>query len=231
MAPRTPSNAQIAALLDRIADYLEAKQENPFRIRSYRSAAGAVRLSSAQLGATAKEKGAAGLRGLQGVGEKIAGLIEEYVTSGSVALLKTLESEVKPEELEKVAATKKEHAPAIAGGPLPAVRLILSVDSEYTEKAAEGKLKRIAPRLLNPEKKAWLPIMALSRQGWKFTVMFSNTATAHKLGKTDDWVVVYAEKGKQQSQCTVVTEHRGPLKGKRVIRGREGECSEYYRTN
>jgi DNA polymerase (family 10) len=58
--------------------------------------------------------------------------------------------------------------------------------------------------------------------------MFSNTATAHDLGKTNDWVVVYYEKGKGENQCTVVTESRGALKGKRVIRGREKECVEYY---
>lgn len=58
--------------------------------------------------------------------------------------------------------------------------------------------------------------------------MFSNTARAHELGKTDDWVVVYFRKGKRENQCTVVTETRGPLKGKRVIRGREDECRTYY---
>jgi len=33
---------------------------------------------------------------------------------------------------------------------------------------------------------------------------------------------------KGENQCTVVTESRGELKGKRVIRGREKECGEYY---
>ncbi|HUI64630.1 MAG TPA: helix-hairpin-helix domain-containing protein [Bacteroidota bacterium] len=231
MATRAPSNQQIAALLDRIGDHLAAKEENPFRVRSYRTAASAVRLAKVSLGAMVKKNGSKALLGLQGVGEKIAGLIEEYVTSGSVEMLKSLESEVKPEQLEKVAEDRKIHAPAIPRGPLPKVGLILEIDSEYLQKARQGKLKKIAPKLLNPERKAWLPILASSRSGWKFTVMFSNTATAHKLGKTGDWVVVYAEKGDQQTQCTVVSEHRGELKDKRVIRGREGECREYYRSN
>ena len=231
MATRTPSNQQIAALLERIGDYLAAKEENPFRIRSYRAAASAVRLAKMSLGTKVKKEGREALLALQGVGEKIAGLIEEYVTSGSVEMLTSLEEEVKPEQLEKVVEVRKLHAPAIAGGPLPKVGLILEIDSEYLQRARQGRLKKIAPRLLNPEKKAWLPILATSKSGWKFTVMFSNTPTAHKLGKTDDWVVVYAEKGNQQTQCTVVSEHRGELKGKRVIRGREGECREYYRTN
>jgi len=49
---------------------------------------------------------------------------------------------------------------------------------------------------IEPRKKAWLPLMAREYKGCKFTVMFSNTATAHKLAKTDDWVVVYYETGK-----------------------------------
>lgn len=105
----------------------------------------------------------------------------------------------------------------------------LDVDAEYRKKASAGKLKKIAPRLMNPKKKAWLPIMVKESAGYKFTVMFSNTATAHKLGKTEDWVVVYFEKGKGENQCTIVTEGRGPLKGMRVIRGRERECRSYLK--
>ncbi len=70
--------------------------------------------------------------------------------------------------------------------------------------------------------------MIREHKGYKFAVMFSNTATAHKLGKTDDWVVVYYAKGKRENQCTIVTESRGELKGKRVIRGREAECRKFY---
>jgi putative hydrolase len=33
---------------------------------------------------------------------------------------------------------------------------------------------------------------------------------------------------KAENQCTVVTESRGAVKGKRVIWGRERECEEYY---
>jgi len=108
------------------------------------------------------------------------------------------------------------------------VNLILDVDAEYRRKAAAGKLKKIAPKKLNPEKEAWLPILSTEQEGTRFTVMFSNTKTAHELGKTDDWVVVYYEKGNGENQCTVVTESRGALKGKRVIRGREKECERYY---
>ena len=228
MAASPPSNARIAEVLDLIADYLAAKDENPFRVRSYSTAAASVRSSKIQIGGIVKEGGAPALKGIPGVGERLAGLIEEYVRSGQVELLETLRKEVKPEALERLNASKKKHPPAAASAPQISVALILDTDAEYREKAAARKLKLIAPKLLNPEKKAWLPIMAVSRKGWKFTVMFSNTATAHDLGKTNDWVVVYYESGKGENQCTVVTEVRGPMKGKRVIRGREAECKKYY---
>jgi DNA polymerase (family 10) len=228
MPASPPSNSQIAELFDLIAVHLAAKDENPFRVRSYRTAAASVRSSKTPIGKIAKENGGAALKGIPGVGERLAGLIEEFARTGEVELLESLRKEVSPEDLEKVKAAKKDHPPAGAGGPLIPVSLILDIDAEYREKAAARKLKLISPKLLNPGKKAWLPILAASRKGWKFTVMFSNTATAHKLGKTNDWVVVYYENGKGENQCTVVTEQRGPMKGKRVIRGREAECRKYF---
>ena len=32
-----------------------------------------------------------------------------------------------------------------------------------------------------------------------------------------------------ERQCTVITSQRGPLTGKRIVRGREVECLDYYR--
>jgi len=230
MPSAPPTNAQIAAQLELIADHLAAKDENPFRVRSYRTAAASVRSSRVQIGKKAKEGGAAALDGIPGVGERLAGLIAEYATAGKMELLETLRKEVSAEDLARVQGAKKEHAQAARNAPQIPVGLILEMDADYREKAAARRLKMIAPKLLNPEKKAWLPLLAASRKGWKFTVMFSNTATAHKLGKTNDWVVVYYESGKGENQCTVVTEQRGPMKGKRVIRGREKECGAFYGT-
>ena len=112
----------------------------------------------------------------------------------------------------------------------PSVQLILAIDEEYRKKAAAGQLKKIAPKKFNPEGKAWLSIMTTEREGWRFTVLFSNTQRAHELGKTKDWVVVYYDDASRERKCTVVTEFKGQLNGKRVIRGREKECSEYYET-
>lgn len=56
----------------------------------------------------------------------------------------------------------------------------------------------------------------------------SNTARAHELGRTRDWVVLYFDGGQGERQYTVVTAERGPLKGKRVVRGREDESAAFY---
>jgi putative hydrolase len=107
----------------------------------------------------------------------------------------------------------------------PDVTMLLDVDREYRELAAAGKLRKIAPKRFNPEGEAWLPILHAQRGDWEFTALFSNTARAHDLGKTDDWVVLYfhSDHG-PEGQRTVVTETSGPLEGRRVVRGREAEC-------
>ncbi|MBI4364909.1 MAG: DNA-binding protein [Candidatus Latescibacteria bacterium] len=113
-------------------------------------------------------------------------------------------------------------------GDVPSVVEILDVDREYSEKAARGRLHRIAPRRFNPEKEAWLPVLHTSRRDRHYTALYSNTARAHRLGKTGDWVVLYFDGGHGERQCTVITAERGRLRGKRIVRGREDECSALY---
>lgn len=107
----------------------------------------------------------------------------------------------------------------------PPIELLLDVDREYREKAVAGNLPKIAPRRFNPSGEAWLPVMHANRDGWHFTVMYSNTARAHDLHKTHDWVVIYFYDDQHaERQHTVVTETRGTLEGLRVVRGREADC-------
>ena len=107
----------------------------------------------------------------------------------------------------------------------PGVDLLLDVDAEYRSRAAAGDLPRIAPRRFNPRGEAWLPILHTDRGPWQLTALFSNTARAHELGRTEDWVVVYFhEPDHAEGQRTIVTETRGRLTGQRVVRGREAEC-------
>jgi DNA polymerase (family X) len=269
MASKLASNTEIADVLDRIGDLLEAKGENPFRINSYRRAATLVKDSDCSFARLSQEQGVLGLTKVKGIGDKLAGVIEEFVNTHKVALLEELEKEAptpdpkeqKPSQSEKRTAKRSQPSAGTglrnrggevkpltsergargtnrlrnsSGGAsapvdLPPIGVILDVDAEYRKKAAEGSLKRIAPRQHNPAGDAWLSILSTSRGDWTFTVMFSNTALAHQLGKTDDWVVVYSKKqGEEERQCTVVTEHRGEMKGKRVVRGREAESQQHY---
>jgi hypothetical protein len=109
----------------------------------------------------------------------------------------------------------------------PSVELLLAIDRDYRDAAAAGRLHKIAPRRFNPEHEAWLPVMHGERDGWVFTAMYSNTELAHRLGRTDDWVVIYThEDHGPEGQATIVTEHHGRLRGQRVVRGRERECAD-----
>jgi hypothetical protein len=117
---------------------------------------------------------------------------------------------------------------APAADPTP-VEDLLEVDREYREKAAAGKLRRIAPRRFNPEGEAWLPVLRARHGSRRYTALYSNTALAHESGATRDWVVIYREDPGGSGRWTVVTAGAGPLKGRRVVRGREAECADYYR--
>lgn len=111
----------------------------------------------------------------------------------------------------------------------PDVSLLLDIDRQYRDKAHASELPRIAPKRFNPGGEAWLPVMHTSKSGWHFTALFSNTPRAHQLKRTGDWVLIFFyDEHHHEGQHTVVSETRGPLTGKRVVRGREGECRDHY---
>jgi hypothetical protein len=105
---------------------------------------------------------------------------------------------------------------------------LLDVDEEYRRLADEGKLLKIAPRQFNPGASAWLPILHTERGGRHYTVLYSNTARAHELNTIKDWVVIYRDDAKSDGRWTVITSQFGRLRGRRIVRGREDECWQYY---
>jgi hypothetical protein len=119
------------------------------------------------------------------------------------------------------------HAGSIA--QQPPVSVLLDVDHEYRQKAEADRLPRIAPKRFNPRGEMWLPVLHTQRGNHDYTALFSNTARAHDLGTTHDWVVIYRDDNDGAGQWTVVTARFGRLEGKRVVRGREGECEAHYR--
>ncbi|HXY96635.1 MAG TPA: helix-hairpin-helix domain-containing protein [Steroidobacteraceae bacterium] len=121
------------------------------------------------------------------------------------------------------------HRPAPELTSAPDIAEVLDVDRQYREEAARGSLAQIAPRRFNPRRETWLPVLHTRRGGREYTALFSNTARAHELGRTRDWVVLYYDgSGPAERQCTVITAERGSLRGQRIVRGREDECLAYY---
>jgi Holliday junction resolvasome RuvABC DNA-binding subunit len=291
MPPRPLRNDEVADALERVADLLEAQDENPFRVRAWRSGAGSVRGSVREVSEILAEGGIDALDALPGIGKSLASAIAELVHTGRLRFLDRLEGEIAPEDLfttvpgigEELAARihrelgidtleelelaahdgrlatlagfgarrvravrealagmlsrstrrrarriRQAEAAAAAPPDRPDVATLLTIDAEYRRRAAAGELRRIAPRRFNPEGRAWLPILHAERDGWQVSAMFSNTARAHELGTTHDWVVLYTERDGHEDQVTVVTERHGALAGRRVVRGREGECQALY---
>jgi len=277
-----PTNSEIAARLEKIADLLEAQDANPFRVGAYLSAAREIFERREPVATLLAREGREGLVRLPHIGQSLAALIAEYVRTGRIGLLERLEGHVSPEsvlarapgvgevlaervhdrlgietleDLELAAwdgrldtvpgfGERRLHAvraglagmltrrrlrgPASAGvaEDRPPVSLLLDVDEEYRRRAEAGDLRTIVPRRFNPVGRSWLPILHTERGDWHFTALYSNTARAHRLGRTHDWVVIYYERDGSDGQCTVVTEHQGALSGLRVVRGRESESAD-----
>jgi hypothetical protein len=283
-ALRAIANREIADVLERVADLLEAQDADRYRVAAYRRAALTIRAHPVPIVDVFARGGLEALDALPAIGPTIASQVAELAHRGGSTLLERLEGEVSPERLfatvagigpELAARIHRElcvetledleqaahdgRLAAIAGfgprrvravrdqlaailgrsaryrarrgtsagprAPRPEVATLLAVDAEYRDGAAHGRLRRIAPRRFNPDGQAWLPILHTERDGWQITALFSNTARAHELGRTGDWVVLFYERNGDSGQCTVVTETHGPLAGRRVVRGRESECA------
>lgn len=125
--------------------------------------------------------------------------------------------------LESILARRR---PTRPDGQVPPIEAILEVDETYRSRAKRGTLATITPKRFNPNGENRIPVLHTEIGPWRFTAMFSNTPNAHRFGRTKDWVVVYFEgDGATEGQCTVVTEHNGPLAGMRVVRGFEAETA------
>ncbi|MFK7837465.1 MAG: helix-hairpin-helix domain-containing protein [Sulfitobacter sp.] len=113
------------------------------------------------------------------------------------------------------------------GARHPDVKDILAVDDEYRSRAAT--LPAIKPWRFNESGERRIPILHTERGDWAFTALYSNTAAAHEYRRTEDWVVIYYEhEGAPDGLATVITAHGGQFDGKRVVRGLEEACADYY---
>ena len=84
------NNAEIAKVFQDIADLLELKKENIFKIRAYRKAAHAIECLPVEVARLAAE---GRLREVPGVGEAITKKITELVTTGRLEYYEKLKSD------------------------------------------------------------------------------------------------------------------------------------------
>lgn len=87
-------NQEIVRIFNDIADLLEIKGENPFRIRAYRRAALNIESLSTDIASTPKDE----LMEIPGIGQDLAGKILEYIQTGKMQAYEDLKKEV-PEGL------------------------------------------------------------------------------------------------------------------------------------
>jgi hypothetical protein len=192
-------NRRIAGGLQDEARRLDDAGADPSYVRALAQAADSVRHWPVSMAVMYRHRGLEGLEEVAGVGPRIALVIRDLVTHGRL----TARTPVSPR---------------------PPVDELLDVDREYRQKAAAGALPLIAPQRFNPSGDAWLPVLHTRRGPRRYTVLFSNTPNAHRWGRTHDWVVVYDREEAGEQQYTVITAWHGPLRGHRVVAGREREC-------
>ena len=87
--PSPLDNRAVARTLSEIADLLELKGDNPFKIRAYRNAADIVSHAAEQVSGLDE----AGLRAWNGIGKDLAGRIREIALTGDCAIRQELLSE------------------------------------------------------------------------------------------------------------------------------------------
>jgi DNA polymerase (family 10) len=85
------TNQEIAAVFREIANLLEKKKENWFKIRAYRKVADEIEKLTVELSRLADE---GKLREIPGVGEAIAKKIAEMLSTGRLQFLEKLKAEV-----------------------------------------------------------------------------------------------------------------------------------------
>jgi DNA polymerase (family 10) len=132
-------NSELAKIFFSIADFLELKNDNPFKIRAYRKAAQNIESSSQNLEDIYNVGGLKALEEIPGIGTHIAQHIQEYIKTGKIAAQQKLSKAFPKGFLELI------NIPGM--GPKTALLLYkkLKIDSrEKLEKAAKaGKLKDI----------------------------------------------------------------------------------------
>ena len=67
-----------------------------------------------------------------------------------------------------------------------------------------------------------------ARENPAFPEFASQILATHSARETNDWVVLHCDDGPREHQWTINTAGFGPLRGRRIVRGREDECSALF---
>jgi hypothetical protein len=223
------ANEPIAAKLEQVAALLEEQEANLFRVHAWRAGADTVRALERPVLDILRDEGIEGIDRLPGIGPVLTRAIREVAERGRLGMLDRLrgEAELRGPAPMRGPSPPRRYLPA----DRPPVSELLDVDREYRERAAAGTLPLIAPRRFNPAHERWLPVLHCMRGDRHYTALFSNTALAHRIGRTHDWAVIYYDGRDAEHRATVVTATKGPLVGRRVVRGRERECIAHYKVS
>lgn len=89
-----PDNVEVARVLQQIADMLEFKNENPFKLRSYQMAAETIGQMGTPIAEIAEQGGASELQKIPGIGKTISTQILEIVRTGKSAYFEELTKDV-----------------------------------------------------------------------------------------------------------------------------------------
>jgi DNA polymerase (family 10) len=87
-------NAEVARLFREVADLLELQEANPFRVRAYQTAARTVEGLAQPVDKIMRAGGPKALTELPGIGQDLAGQIDEIVRTGQLARLRQLQHRV-----------------------------------------------------------------------------------------------------------------------------------------
>lgn len=88
------TNEEVAAIFRRLADLMELRDDNPFRLRAYRNAAEVLEDLNTPLAEIVEVSGAAALRDLPGIGSAISGKIIEIIETGTCRAYEEIKREI-----------------------------------------------------------------------------------------------------------------------------------------
>jgi DNA polymerase (family 10) len=131
-------NSDVAGIFEKVADLLEIEGENRFRVRAYRDAARTVGGHACSVAEMVEQS--EDLTGMSGIGEDLAGKIEEIVETGALSQAEELEKKADPGLLELLGL------PGLGRERVRELHERLGVSSlqELEEAAREGKISELS---------------------------------------------------------------------------------------